>query len=297
MSSILDALNKLDQEKSQAEPGTDFDYEMDPRAAARELIGAPPSHLRAAKLTPAAMLAGAGLIMAAMIAASVTITLMLTSGEPAPAPAQVAAPPQAIPLAARPAHSEPVPAATQAPQIETPTILVASVPDAAPAIAAAPQVQTTPAPAAAEQAASPIAVVEAPARVEIAAALPEPEPVAEVQDESEMQNPERTTVVEQVPVVSTQAAPVTEDKPVPVVSDIRQLAPLTATIEQRYGSDPVRLNMVSPASASRPYAYAIVNRIKVTVGDRIGNSSLELIAVEGHGIAVEAGSRQYYVPF
>lgn len=318
MSSILDALNKLEQEKAQAEQ-EEIDRDIDPQQAVRELVGGLASPGRTVRLTPAALVVGGLLFMGGMIAISVGVTVAILGGDrPAPEPetapvaAETSAIPEPTPLAAEPEpepefvaavvppasyQSEPktVPAkppaagSTEAPVVETRVASVAPVaaqsepapasetapPDtqAVPAQAPVEPAVQAPAPVAREVDADPEPVVEEPA-LAVARPAPAPAPFLEPEPEPEPQ-PERS----------------------PVVTDIRKLPPLTLAVQRRYGAEPILINMISPASANRPYAYAIINRIKVTVGDYIGGSRLKLVDVENHGIAVEAGSDRYYVAF
>lgn len=306
MSSILDALNKLEQEKAQVEVPEEIERDIDPRQAARELIGGAPGQGRTLRLTPAAMLAGATMFMVAMIAISVGITVVILGGRTSTAPVQSAA---AVPAIVTEREVE------NAAVVEQPAPVT---PEPEPvAVAAVVPVEQKPEPVEVivpvvekvEVVQAPIAVVEtAPAPIEAVAIAPMPvEPVEEMRSPEPVpvREPEavvsRPAIAEPEPIVETPVVvarrdPVVEPKPVPI-TDMRKLPPLTIAVTQRYGADPILINMISPASANRPHAYAIINRIKVTVGDPIGNSRLRLVQVENHGIAVEAGGERFYVPF
>lgn len=298
MSSILDALNKLEQEKAQVEQEEERD--IDPRQAARELIGGRPGRPGAVRLTPAALLLGAVVFMGAMIAVSVGVTIAIV-GRTAPA----ADPVQTQPVAAQPEIVVPVaetPPPTPEPQPE---------PRVAAVVPSAVTPEPEPEPAPVEVVAPPVEQERKEAPVRVAAIAPPPpkaEPVASAPVEKPVEPvrepepiieaaPEPEPVVEQAPVVTARREPVAAPKPAPVVTDIRKLPPLTLAVSQRYGSEPILINMISPASPTRPYPYAIINRIKVTVGDPIGGSRLRLVEVENHGIAVEGGGQRYYVAF
>ncbi len=132
------------------------------------------------------------------------------------------------------------------------------------------------------------------------AVMPEPEPESVPVHVAAAMPPAPEPVIEEPS--SFVAFPPLDHDPEPrtsnqMVSDIRQLPPLTKTIEQRYGVDRMVINMLSPASTSRPYGHAIINRIKVSIGDYISGSRLKLAEVESHGIAVDAGGSRYYVAF
>lgn len=311
MSSILDALNKLEQEQAQVELEEEIERDIDPRQAARELVDGLPSPARGMRLTPAALLLGGAILMVLMVGVSIGVTMIILGGsQPAPEPGAQDRVAADVAVAAPAVEKAPVPAPD--PERESAAAVVAPA-------AEAPPIEPEPGPAPVEQTPRGIQEVPPVSARQAAAAAPRPEPERMIQPspapvepvaiepvkaperapavEPVLEEPEPEPAVEPRPFATARREPVARPKPEPAVEDIRQLPPLSRSVEQRYGADPVLINMISPASASRPYAYAIINRIKVTVGDYIGSSRLKLVEVENHGIAVEAAGERYYVAF
>ncbi len=82
--------------------------------------------------------------------------------------------------------------------------------------------------------------------------------------------------------------------------DPRTLPRLRESHCERMGIRELQINMLQPKSKTRPYPSAIINLNKVYVGERIPRTSARLIAVDGlNGIAIEIEStkKRYYVPF
>lgn len=367
MSSILDALNKLEQERAQVEEAKDAGV-IDPREAAAELVGArgkrnnwPPMAWISFGIVGIGLVVGLSVLITLSIlgqtpnapestAAESLATVapepaaVASAAEPEPAPTTDPEPaPAVIPAAEPEPEPEPEPAPATLPQPEPDEPLSKSSPEpvdnppsnssierSEPAAVSEP-VPVDPAPEP-ETAPEPVAAVESapePAEESETDQTPEPEaapepvaavePVPEPAEEPEMdQTPEpepepsqpvqvaRQSAQTDPPNASPFAVPAGYDDdsssqksdPEPVSgTDIRELPPLTVAVEKRLGLDRIRLNMVSPSTANKPYAYAIINRIKVSVGDRIGTSRARLVAVESFGIAVEAGGSEYFVSF
>ncbi len=82
--------------------------------------------------------------------------------------------------------------------------------------------------------------------------------------------------------------------------DPRTLPRLRESHCERMGIRELQINMLQPKSKTRPYPSAIINLNKVYVGERIPRTSARLIAVDGlDGIAIEIENtkKRYYVPF
>lgn len=78
-----------------------------------------------------------------------------------------------------------------------------------------------------------------------------------------------------------------------------QTLPVMKTSDKiRLGLDRLQLNVLREASAKNPYALAIINLNKVYVGEIIPGTSVRLIDVKTHGIAVEVlgTGERYYLP-
>lgn len=78
-----------------------------------------------------------------------------------------------------------------------------------------------------------------------------------------------------------------------------QTLPVMKTSDKiRLGLDRLQLNVLREASAKNPYGLAIINLNKVYVGEIIPGTSVRLIDVKTHGIAVEVlgTGERYYLP-
>jgi hypothetical protein len=69
--------------------------------------------------------------------------------------------------------------------------------------------------------------------------------------------------------------------------NVMALPALKESDKERYGLSDIRINMLRPATKSRPYASAIINLRPVQVGERIPDTSAVLIAVESRAIGIE----------
>lgn len=69
--------------------------------------------------------------------------------------------------------------------------------------------------------------------------------------------------------------------------------------KERYGLKDVRINMLLPATKTRPLASAIINLQTVYVGETIPGSQAVLIGVEARGLAIEieGNGQQYHIRF
>lgn len=204
MSSILDALNKLEQEKSSRQAETaDTIVPATPEEATAELLGeASFDNSRPRAVKAWAPVLAALILGAAITAVTVVITVWLVA-KPGETVAAMPAPPAAeteVPLV----HKYTIPV-----QVET----------------AAVQEENTPPPAAEEPALAVVAAVPAPPRVEESKPVPEPEPEPEPEPV-----PEVTVVVETPPVaVPEPAAPPTPaPEPAPEVTVAAETLPAVA---------------------------------------------------------------------
>lgn len=102
-------------------------------------------------------------------------------------------------------------------------------------------------------------------------------------------------------------APEPEPEPAPAraapvpVNDLnpQELPRLSVSERQEYGLEPFNLNMVLPADEARPRALAIINYGKVYVGNRIGDSQAQLIRVDADGVVIQILStgQRYFEEF
>ena len=77
---------------------------------------------------------------------------------------------------------------------------------------------------------------------------------------------------------------------------INTYQPFTVGVQLQYGLDKFKLNMVSAKSARNPFGSAVINKIKVFEGDFISGSQVMLYQVEKNGIALEVSrtGKRYY---
>ena len=123
--------------------------------------------------------------------------------------------------------------------------------------------------------------VAAPAREQVARA----EPVESVEEPSK---------------VATEAASGADADEAPVLpEDAHTLPILSSAIREKYNLGDLKLNMVWPSDLSgsygRPYDLALINRMKVQVGDRIPGTNVRLVKVEQDGVAIQIiGTLKYF---
>ena len=317
MSSILDALNKLEQDKAQAQRRAEG-YEDDPVSAAQELVGRSVLHDRVTvRFSPLTLAAGAVVAVALLVVLSMGLSLMLfgTGDQDA------ASPVEALPVAATPAIAK-----DSVPLVATNQEVVASTvaPDAAPTELPAKAIVAAPPNTADEE--TPVAETNsdpAPLPAVQHALTPEPEPVEEPA-------PPVTRAVDPIPetVVAQPRPQIIEADPLPERDMIAQvpretstplsrietpaeppveeldrplhlLPVLTPAIASRYVDDALVINMIVPPSDSNPYGFALINRVKVYEGQRISGTRLQLFEVgaQGIGVRVMGAGEKYFVEF
>ena len=313
MSSILDALKKLEAEKAEANRGEDAPFE--PESARHDLVGRSAFQDRMMfRFSPVVVISAAILIASVVIGVSVGLSLFLVrpqkgeppgtskqqvsgfgsrvsglgfekrpSVEPKPAPTGVSAKPPET-RSPKPEEEPPVTFTRQ----QVAELEPAPQPPAEPAPKPAPQpvAKAEPAP---EPAPEPVAKAEP-------APKPEPEPV----DKAEP-TPEPPSIPATEPKPKTQnPKPKTQNpKKASRPIDLLLLPALRETDKARYGLSGVRVNMVRPASKTRPYASAIINLQPVQVGEKIPGSEATLIGVESRaiGIEIEGTGERFHIRF
>jgi hypothetical protein len=333
MSSILDALNKLEQEKAQTTRESEH-ADTDPISIANDLVGR--SVLRdrmTLRVTPAALMVAVGVLAAGLIVVTFSAAILVTrtprdaggvaeisAAAPAlavpvtietPAPAQ-APPAIAIPASATAAPAAPPsdikPADTTAPR-ETALVKIADLapaPEATPIPVVDAPKAAVPQPDAAPPAAAP---KERPAA---AAATPESEPGLKAP--SAASTPPTRVAAKATPDVSAapRESPGAPTRP-PRNANVRldQLPVLTPVDQLHFGFVRIRVNMVKPSGETNPQGSAIltlseasdggepvVNRMKIYEGQRLLQSTLRLFKVEADRVGIEdaRSGEQYQLP-
>ena len=254
MSSILEALRKLETEKAEADRPPEEGF--DPKTAKRDLVGGGAwRNWLPLRLGPLAAVLGGGLLLIALAAVSVGVSIVLL--KPGAGPVQVAnaarrieAPSPLQVISPPPAPREPVEAPAPEPAKPEPTPSPPlSKPVAKPPVPIAPEPPAETFQIAAGDTAGSMPEIES---------HPPPAPVPE-------------------PRARKQEGPV----------DIFALPMLSETEKVRYGLSNLQVNLACPANKYRPHASAIINLKQVMAGQRIPDSQAILIGVHMRAIAVE----------
>jgi len=284
MSSILDALKKLEQEKAgEANPASEA---FDETLAEDELLG---RRLRGehmtVRLTPTTMLLGGGVFAVVLVAFSVVVVLVVVRSTDRPLPpqhvSQVEAMSPAPPAppdgpgrepqeAVVPDETGPVQPMDVAELVEPPTVEEIVDPPLPP-------------PRPAERPAE----LEQPVFVRPPSVpVPDPEPQRSyrVEFEPPPQGRSEGRVVAQPP-------PPAPTEPV----ELSKLPVLTDSERDRLGLPELKINFVSEGSRSRPRPNAVINLQRVYLYEVIPNTNARLIAVSLHGIGIDVGGQRYLV--
>ena len=295
MSSILDALNKLEQEKAVAQA---VEVDVDPALAAQELLGQ--DFLRdrvAVQVRPVSLIAAFVAFSLVLVGLSVWISLILRPAPEAPASPLASGSVAAERVAVVPRELEPVREAGPVMPEFTNVGVAMPVPEPAAEVSLDPVPISDPADSpdtgASPSASQPPDTSETPAPefTNVAVAAPAREQVARV---------ETVESVEEPPKVATEAASGSNADEAPVLpEDAHTLPILSSAIREKYNLGNLKLNMVWPAdlngSYGRPYDLALINRMKVQVGDRIPATNVRLVKVEQDGVAIQIiGTLKYF---
>lgn len=304
MSSILDALKKLEADKStQTAPVEAPPAAWEPDNTYRALLGdLTVSPARGHRLAPVTLVLAGGLFAVCLVGVSVLLALIFmvrsqgigtvpaTTAQATPSAATAAAPAPG-PDAAAPASPEPQPAPESASVAESPPV---------PAPAPEPEPSSEPAPAAKPETDPEPESVHEPVSARARETPPRPEPPAETPAREPQRVETRVTTTAPVRYERYDPAAPSEEASdsTPIPEDIRKLPMLSRVEKSQYGLDNLSLNMLNEANAQRPTGNAIINLEKVFVGETIPGSNARLIGVENHGIAVEIMStgQRYYLP-
>lgn len=272
MSSILDALNKLEQEKTQAARESE-QSELDPALTAHDLVGR--SMLRdrvTLRVTPVALLLSVGALIITLVIVALAVILMMMRADKKPA-TQIAA--------NTPAATSPSPASVAAP---TPAVNLppSDPPPAAPAVVPQAQSNSEPAPTA-QQAPATQTVTPPPAQAtqiqpEATVAAPAPVPAPTVvarQPDKPIETPVVTTPEVKEEAVPTATAP-KEEPPVkaPAVSEAsaapeEKPAPRTRVAAAPVDNDDPELPSASPRRPPAPKSTAATKPGKDVALDRL----------------------------
>jgi hypothetical protein len=325
MSSILDALKKLEQEKAAKAAEPEVELPFTPESAA-ELFNQPTRNGGdPAPKSFAWMILGFASLCVVVFA--ISYVMLNSGGDPAPQ-TQAMAPVQTIPVpvAQAPVAQQPVavsqpPVAVQIPAPQPAPQPVAQQPAPQPTPQPAPQPVVVQQPAPAPQPMpQPVAVAPQPAPQPtpppVAVVVPAPAPIptpapAPAPEEQPVQVPSAAQVAPE-PIAAPMptpppapkptpraeaprpaavpkpiSAPARPTRPEPTEIDVSSLPILANSDFSRYGLDGISLNMLREPSPDRPNGLAIINLNKVYPGELIQGSQARLVAVTQDGIAVE----------
>lgn len=330
MSSILDALNKLEQEKAQAHSEA-RGFDPNGESGAQDLLGRDILRDRVTlRFSPLSIIVGG--IIAVITIAALSVTAALTvfrpessgstalassapsvSPEPAPASAPAVLPPQENPAEGEESPStavaEPPPEGSQASIVpatatspESPNEDPSETPEDLPEDASkADAIVTAPPPKEPEPVPTPRVVAEVSKPVP-AAEPPRPDPV----QETVTAVPASRVRIAQAPVSAARApskpdpeALLPHSEGTPTIPSLWELPILTVANHTRYADGELKINMVIPKSDKYPYGFAVINKIKVFEGERISHSRLTLFKVdmEGIGVQVTTTDERFFIPY
>lgn len=306
MSSILDALKKIERDKRESQRPV----RVDPETAERELIADGTSHEDyVLRLTPGRIAAGA--VAVVLIFAAISVGVSWTVFRPAERNAIDTAASQASPSA----FEQPSPAPV-APESSVPSVAVTNAsggqpghvsggsaqetripagPLAAPAVDAPPAPEI-PAPASVEPAAEPAATRGS-------AVAPPAEKIVDVPDPPQGgETPPQVAVAETPASVAWQPAsspPAVSNAPELASSDTRHMSALpllTEQVRQRHGLPRLRINGISASSLKKPRPSVIINMLPVYKGETIPDTNAVVVDMDMTGVAVEIDGKRYFIP-
>ncbi|MCH7959417.1 MAG: hypothetical protein IID08_04775 [Candidatus Hydrogenedentes bacterium] len=292
MSSILDALNKLEQEKAAAQA---VDVVVDPALAAQELLGQDILRDRVAvQVRPVSLIAAFAAFSLVLVGLSVWISLVL---RPVPAtPTESFASGSAAAERVAVLRREPEP--ETGPMIPEFTNVGVAMPVPEPAaevsldpvpISDPPDTDAGVGPSVSQP--SDVSEMPVPEFTNVAVVAPVREQVARTETVESVEEPSKG---------ATESASGSDaDEPPVLPEDAHTLPILSSAIREMYNLGDLKLNMVWPADLSgsygRPYDLALINRMKVQVGDRIPATNVRLVKVERDGVAIQViGTLKYF---
>ena len=304
MSSILDALKKLEQDKQEKEESERLD--IGTLAAERDLFHHKRGHGATVQVSSMVLIGGVLLFAIALVCVSAITALLIVNAAPAQPASTV--------------HVAQVPAASPA---ETSSTQVApSAPSPAKSVSIAP-VPSSPAVVAVEPASSVVKAVVADSTPESQVLSVPPEPaIAEPQEEILLAEAQAPVMPKPEPVAAQamkqQSAP--KPRPAPVVTaqeppasatakaaapapevllgdvDLNVLPVLSESERVRLGLPPLQVNIVGLPTKRQPRPSALINYEKVYVGEFISNTNARLVDVELRGVGLNVGGQLYFLP-
>jgi len=312
MSSILNALNKVEEEQEQLKAQENLRPEdIDTADAVGDLLDA---DVRRDKMTlqvsPMVLIGGGFLALIILVATVAFVVATVMKPESVQPSNNIASLPPVVSNPTPPVETiEPVTPNTS--DTTTPTIPVEemSVPTEEPA-PTVPATETTPQKPMTEEPADSTPPPPAPENTEVTpiAETPKPIPAPKVIEKTPEPLPKPTSTVldEDGPLNFKPATPDTtesieqseniiaqNDKPIHIYPRFSN------TLQMKYGFETFKINMVFPKSARNPYGSAIINREKVFEGNSIADSQIILYKVEKKGVAFENSrtGKRYYSKF
>jgi hypothetical protein len=294
MSSILDALKKLEEEK--ARESDDPNAPLDRAIAAHELTGRGRGGFEITPLMLGAFVAATAVFVVGVAMGAAFLVVRAQGDRPAMAremtvpvvaPSVPETPPEPLPVPETSPEPLPVPEAPERPlPVATSVVVKPAVPapvPPAPTPSIPPDFMEEAEDPEEEEANMPPApapkpsVEEPPAPVYIR----EPAPPAPVVTPAPVTLPE-----EPDPPVRSSATP----------EDPRSLPYLSRSVQDRLGIPDLKVNMVSRASRNHPRPSALINYNRVYLDETIPETNARLVSITIHGIAIEVNGQQYFVP-
>jgi hypothetical protein len=276
MSSILEALKKLEAEKTDQFPD-DIPPDEVPDYSSTTLAEGPSPRPPAPAGTHALLwVLGGGMFTLMVIGVAVLLVMLLLqrnqTAPPPTSPLAAVAPNTSLPSKATPPPSEPLvgdTAVSTPPSPPTPR-------DGLPVVAAA---------------------TKEPPTTGVRPKTPEPKRPRVAQQPSPRPQPIAKPPATRVSA-PTQRTAVSVASTAPLPKDIRSLPMLSRNEKSQYRLESVQLNMLNVAGPTRPLGNAFINLEKVFIGEFLPGTSARLIDVKGHGIAIEIQStrQRYYIP-
>lgn len=310
MSSILDALKKVEDEKMarQAAERANGDS-FQPEAAAAELVGDTPADGEAAiRISRRALILGVIALVTVVLGGTIVIMSMLRSSGGATPP--IASDVPSINLAAV------QPPALPTPEPISPAVEISNDAVRRPSVDEIASIPPTQQPAPSElvtpeeepvqavgESVTPLTVIEP-------KVSPVESDVKPVQVASVAPTPAPSAIPSVAPVTRVVASPTAPDSSVPqpstappprarpvIPEDIRKLPPLRSSERARFGLEGLKINMLREPSPNRPRGSVIINLKKVYLDDFIPGTTARLVSIATHGIAIQVGSERelYFV--
>jgi hypothetical protein len=283
MSSILDALKKLESEKSGKERPVEH-TNIEAVAAERDLThrrrNQPDGEL--IRINSMVLILGGLAVVGVLVAVSAVAALVIVQTTERRRVADAVSP-VAAPLTPT-APFQPVPVADTAPAVPSPV----------------PLKPVSSEPAVADEAV-PVPPIESVAPVQEPVAWIEPDPAVVAGAENAVPMPtatQRRAPAATIPPAPARATPPTEEAYVeaPIGDvDLTTLPVLSESERIRLGLPSLKINIVGLPTKRQPRPSALINFEKVYLGEYIKNTKARLIAVELRGVGIEVAGHRYFM--